>query len=352
MSKLSELVDFLKNADKSMLSQNNALEILDDIFSNIGIIQNYNLHPGFFVIRVRPDFEYKNNINIEELSYKPKFLNKEYQRASIPNDTMFYCCSCERRGLIDEKLNMPFTDIEDGLFISLFETISELRDDPVFNHSIFFNDRAYKSFRSVNNFTKKVTYSIWIVDHFLSLALLPIYKGIEINSSFMHFPHSNYDFLAELNIMEPIDLHSMINFYQYITNEFTKYPIIDNKQYLISACATKILCEKHDCNGVVYPSVRCDGNGINLAIAPDVIDKGWLKCVELGNFNLICKDNNLLLEDITTQYKYQSFDNSSLLERSIELNRSGKKEMINLNDSYKQNDAFDVIKKIAKYGKL
>ena len=324
MSKLSEQVNFLINADISTLVPIDTLILLNDIFSNIGIIQHYNLHPGFFVIRVRPDFEYKDSINIDELSYKPKSLNKKYQRASTPYDTMFYCCSCERRGIVDKKVNVPFTDIEDGLYISLFETISELRSsDVVFNHGFVSSNRTYKSFRSVNNFTKKVTYSIWVVNHFLTLALLPIYKKNEINTSFMYFPHMNYDFFTQLNI-EPIDVLSMVNFYQYLTNQFTKHPIVDDKQYLISAYASKILCMKHDYDGVVYPSVRCDDNGINFAIAPDVIDKGWLRCVELGNFQLVCKDSNLLLEDITTQFKYPSSGESSLLERSIQLNKLGK----------------------------
>jgi hypothetical protein len=264
-------------------------------------------------------------------------LNEKYQRASVPHDTMFYCCSCERRNLDTSagRLNLPFTDIEDGLYISLFETISERRDsDIIFNHGFVSNNRAYKSFRTYNNFTKKVTYSIWVIDHFLSLALLPLYKENEIDMTFNHFPYMYYSSVFTQLGMEPIDLHSMINFYQFLTNEFTKYPIIDDKQHLISACATKMLCMKHGCDGVVYPSVRCDGNGINFAIAPDVIDRGWLRCVEIGNFQLICKDSNLLLEDITTQFKYPSSGEPSLLERSIQLNKSGKKEMINFQYSF------------------
>jgi hypothetical protein len=42
-----------------------------------------------------------------------------------------------------------------------------------------------------------------------------------------------------------------------------------------------------------------------------------------------CKDSILSLENITPQFKYPSSDEPSLLERSMQLNRSGKKEMIN-----------------------
>jgi len=46
MSKLSELVYFLKNTDITSLEPNEVLVQLDNIFSNI-YMHNYHLHEGF-----------------------------------------------------------------------------------------------------------------------------------------------------------------------------------------------------------------------------------------------------------------------------------------------------------------
>jgi len=250
---------------------------------------------------------------------------------------MFYCCSCERRGLIDEIPGAPFTDIEDGLYISLFEAINELRESDVPPNNLFyFGERAYRSFKSNDTFMKKITYSIWVVNNFLTLAFLPLFKENEINPFITTHPRMIAEILYKLT-RDPMDKIPIIEFYQYLTNEFTKYPITDDKQYLISASATKLLCikyGKYGYDGVVYPSVRCGGNGINFAISPHVIDKGWLRCVELGDFQLICKDSSLLLENIRTRFKYNYPNGLSLLERSMELNKSGKKEMINCKYSF------------------
>ena len=176
MSNLHEEIDFLTSADISKLSVDEIKKSMNEIFSKIFFI-NFNLHPGYYVIRVRPDFEYSNYVNIRELSYKPKHLNHSYQRASVPYDTMFYCCSCERREREGEKTLFPYTDIKHGLMVSLFETVEELREN--INESYNIMTGRPMDLRINKDFSKKVSYSIWVVKEKLTLARVALFKDYD-----------------------------------------------------------------------------------------------------------------------------------------------------------------------------
>ena len=320
MVKLSffEEVDFITDTDISLLSEKRIESCLDNIFSSPHFIfANHDLHPGYYVIRVRPDFMFNDIIDIKELSYKPKHLNDSYQRASTPNDTMLYCSSCERR-----EANIPFTDIEYGLNISLYETVKELRDS--FSNS---------------EFSKSITYSIWVVKEPLRLARVALYKNyyspFNSPSQIMEELHAYYTYHDSYMRLYDIEQRTKIiayidKFYYFLSNIFSSIPI-DNRQYIISALASKSLCYKHGFNGISYPSVRKNGEGLNFAFPPCVVDEGLIYCVELGSFQLVYRDKKSYFENLTTHYKCEKNDISndlSLLEKSIQNNKLNKKEII------------------------
>jgi hypothetical protein len=311
-----EEIDFITNTDISLLSSEEKIEsCLDNIFSFPHFFFGaHNLYPGYYVIRVRPDFMFNDIIDIKELSYKPKHLNDSYQRASTPNDTMLYCSSCERRG------PMPFTDIEHGLITSLYETVKELQDG------------------SSSEFSRSITYSIWVVKEPLVLARVALYKNY-------HFPDFSFFITDELNAYySHHDLYLSLNnieqrseiigyidkFYYFLSNLFSSIPVY-NKQYIISALASKSLCYKHGFNGISYPSVRKNGEGLNFAFPPHVVDEGLIYCVELGSFQLFYGNEKLYLNNLTTHYKFEKngiSNDLSLLEKSIQNNKLNKKEII------------------------
>lgn len=322
--RLKRKIDDFLSLKLSSTTANDIQLYLDDIFNDPEFIFWQNtLHVGYYMIRVRADFEYKYFFNILDIAYKPPHLNTKYQRASIPYDTMLYCCSCERRELLTYN---PYTDIVYGLKVALYETIDDLRDNILYKHNpnkMFFDPM---DLRINKNFNKKVTYSIWVVTKDMNLVRLVPFK---------YHDFQIYDQRMALNFFNnrsygDYDIQAIIELYNFLGNEFLNLPNDNDKfKYLFSAHATNSICKLDNYFGVSYPSVRCDGAGINLAIKPTAIVKDYLRCIEIGTFDLICKNNQLFFENILTHFNLEPGNSpSSLLELSISNNKKGIKEMI------------------------
>ena len=60
---------------------------------------------------------------------------------------------------------------------------------------------------------------------------------------------------------------------RYISDEFSK-KITNNNEYLITATITKDIIENRGIDGIIYPSVRMNGQaGLNIAISPSATNK-------------------------------------------------------------------------------
>ncbi len=56
----------------------------------------------------------------------------------------------------------------------------------------------------------------------------------------------------------------------------------------------KLICRAH-ARWVSYPSTRCDGRGINVAIRPDIVDTS-LRCTKVGLIRVNAQSGELLIE--------------------------------------------------------
>ena len=65
-----------------------------ELLSQIGKVgfMSVTLHKGASVMRARPNNDGERFTKKADYSYKPQEFNKTYQRASTPNQTMFYGC--------------------------------------------------------------------------------------------------------------------------------------------------------------------------------------------------------------------------------------------------------------------
>jgi hypothetical protein len=88
---MSDYLDTIKALQSLNLATYPKHEIIRLIrkFGQFGIIQ-MTLHPGKSIIRARPMNPNEHFRTRAELSYKPALANKTYQRASTPDQTMFY----------------------------------------------------------------------------------------------------------------------------------------------------------------------------------------------------------------------------------------------------------------------
>lgn len=276
MRNLKNIVRTLDAIDKSKCPQKEIRETLTEGFSSFGIL-THTLHETYRLVRLRRNMNSERFTSLSELSYKPKERNQQYQKANIPNTTLFYASSCERR-----DHSGAFTDEEYGIKVALFETLYELRDNCLHGYGLLDPKNPYPPFkvRTRNKIQNiEVTYGIWEVADCISLASVCLDRSYDADWVNYHTRQHIYNSYV---MGDPMNRTGNDVFLKYLSHEFSKLgePYRENYDYMVSAIAAQILCGM-GFDGVSYPSTRCDGKGINFAIKPETVDSK-LECTEVG----------------------------------------------------------------------
>lgn len=241
---------------------------IEDVRENLRLLEKFGvmittLHPGKKIIRARLS-ESKPFDKISALSYKPQEFNSTFQRASTPYKTMFY------GSIVPEILgeNEPST----ARMTILFEVSEFVRDIDTIGEL-------------------DITFSAWEVIENIDLI------------SVIH--HRNFERPTKLSIELQKEFESLMNAHpelkipsleicDYLASEFAKSTITDHSDYTISATYSEIISENYD--GILYPSVRLAGEGINIALKPETVDTklkfiGATECRIYKNKLLVFLDN-------------------------------------------------------------
>lgn len=232
-----------------------------------GLIQ-FNFHRGKIIHRARPNIGMERFNNRVELQYKPKHLNLTYQRASIPNQTMFY------GGIIPEELQPEELDM--SRVIACAEAIPLLRDK--FSSGI-----------------QKLTFSKWEVIEDINLIAICYNSDIKDYSS-----HSQELYKACQNWISNLtsdDKNKSKEITEFIASEFAKPEISRDYDYLISAIFSNITVNK-GMGGIYYPSVRVGYQGYNVAICPCTTDK-CLRLVTVAESTIFKNGDRTIVFDKT-----------------------------------------------------
>jgi hypothetical protein len=207
-------------------------------------IMRSEYNAGKVIYRARPHSnEDEDFLNVSDLSYKPEKFNTKYQRASTPSRTMFY-------GAIIPEL--PEGDlIDDERIIGAFEVIDFLR-----------NLRKKKG-------EKVISYGVWRVNSLISTyAIIPSDPGKtkvswlrKLAENFNENLKGQHGFKDKAPIIQ-----------DFLAEEFSKQ-VEDGKDYnyLISAMFSNKVCEL-GVDGVLYPSVKMKGTGLNIALTSECVD--------------------------------------------------------------------------------
>ncbi len=229
----------LRKLDLSTYPYQEIKEIILQL-GKVGAIK-VTLHRGRTFVRVRPNDDNMTFTKKAELSYKPQHLNKTYQRASTPNETMFYG-SMLAVGDNSKDLN--------ARIVGALEGLPWLRDNKTKG-------------------VQKVTFSLWEVVEDIDLIAVVHHKDYydknsntkELVDGFKLFM-ANYPELEERTIMVS----------DFFAQEYAKIPIEKDYQYMLSAIYSEMVINS-GLHGVYYPSVRTEGRGFNVAIKPEIADK-------------------------------------------------------------------------------
>lgn len=242
---IKKVLDDLKNLDLAEYPS----EKIQDLFSKFGTIALVvvNLHKGKSVMRARPNFENERFENKSEYSYKPQKFNTTYQRASTPNQTMFYAT------LIPDKIEVG--ELNNMRIIGVAETIPLLRD---------ISKSGYQ----------KISFGRWVVME--DLNLIAVIQKDSFYSSSNYTKELADAFQLFLDTIPKEIAEKSLEISTFLADEFAKEEINTDSDYMISAMFAEHIT-KRGYDGVIYPSVRVAGQGFNIAITPDATKKLQLR---------------------------------------------------------------------------
>ncbi len=230
----------ISNLESLDLAQNPYDEVLSLLkcANNIGfIVTTYS--KGKSLIRARPN---ENDIQFrfkKDLSYKPKEKNLCYQRASTPNNTMFYACCLpemlEHGELCNERV------------IATFESMPWIRNE-------------------LCSGNKKITFGKWIVKEDINLIAIVHKKDFFMASRYIRELVTTFDDFLNNYSLDVQERAFM--FLSFLAEEFSK-EINVHTDYMISAIFSELITKIRNIDGIFYPSLRVSGQGFNVAIKPE-----------------------------------------------------------------------------------
>ncbi len=239
--KIDKIIEELRHLD---LSKYPYAEI-KGLFNKVGPIGAVivTFHKGKSVMRARPNEENERFEEKSDLSFKPQKFNKTYQRASTPNETMFYATS------VPEKLEKG--ELDNMRIIGITETIPMLRD------------------KSKSGY-QKISFGRWVVQEEINLMAIVHHESYYNESNYTRELVNAFKGFIKRYPKELID--KTLKFQDYLASEFAKEDIQADYDYMISAIFTENITSK-GLDGILYPSVRTAGKGFNIAITPKASEK-------------------------------------------------------------------------------
>lgn len=240
----------MNNRIKNILDKLSSLDLstypIDEImscFEQSGHIcySSISLTPEYEICRARQNETDESFYSKCQLTYKPSQFNNSYQRASTPNMTMFYGSFLSP--LIEDN------KLADIRFITAFETMPWLRD---------------KSSKGI----RKVTFSNWIVKK--PIKLIAVIQCDKLNKKCNYSKKMISDYFNFLDKYPDVKEDSFA-FTSFLANQFAKKIEFNDYEYLISSLFAQFAV-KNGYDGVMYPSIKVDGLGFNIAITPEVAD--------------------------------------------------------------------------------
>ena len=240
MEDVQQIIEELRGADYSQNPYESTKGLLGKLgkFSFIGL----TLHATNEFIRARPLGDDEQISTTSDLSYKPQKFNTTYQRASTPSNTMFYA------GLVQPEFT-PDGFLAMGRLIGLMESYPPMRDKTSIG-------------------IKRIAIRKWSNTRELHLAAIVFHNQFAEENPQTTFLYNA--FRGHVGDIPELEEKSLL-VTDYLASEFAKDSIASQFDYMISAIFSEICVEK-GFDGIIYPSVRTIGKGLNVAIRPEFVD--------------------------------------------------------------------------------
>lgn len=196
------------------------------------VFTKYN--PGV-LIRCRPNIsETELFEKVDDLSYRKDILNiNNFGRVNEPGQPIFYCNDRENENT------------------GITESLSLFRGNEKSEIEVF-------------------TTGAWKVSEALNLAVIVSTQSNHGKNAFLDEMKRIYEGAGEGEYFS-----DLLNFNEFLCNEFSKDLIKDKSNYLITCAYSNYIKSTYSDNvdGIVYGSVKSEGEGINIALWPETVDK-------------------------------------------------------------------------------
>lgn len=199
------------------------------------------LQRGQRIVRVRINKDFDSHYtHLTQLSYPPAAC-ASLQRASLPGNPLFYGSVFTH----SDNSNHALPRI-----VTLYETCEEIRDKTCATR-------------------QKMTFSIWECQRDLHLFALPFATDYERPCNEIKLLQDGWrTLIAHQYTAEQIEFVSYMGKLMAIRSTPGLYEITANFiNYIFTQCCSSVPYE-----GVVYPTVQLSGDGMNVAIKPDIAD--------------------------------------------------------------------------------
>ena len=227
-------------------------------------------HKGEEVLRARVNCNFEEFSKASEMSYAPPQLNRKFQRASTPNLNMFY-------GAINSDDFHPY---EFKNVIGLME-VSRLMQD-----------------KTITEGEQKITFGTWTVTQ--DFDLVSIFSQLDDLKQNSRLKEMRNEYLRFCQTMPPDIVYNSLLISNYFADQFAKSETPNDYDYLISALFTEHVTlrrvEDKLLSGVLYPSVRTEGTGFNVAFTPWCADN-CLQLVAVTECTIYKKNHKTMVDN-------------------------------------------------------
>lgn len=280
------------------------IEKIKEIFLEIGKIGSIiiPLHEGKIIYRARLTKENEFFSKSSDLSFLPADKNIKYQRASTPNNTMFY-------GSLLPEIIVP-GELDEPRAVGIFECIPFLRDSSL--------DGEHK-----------ITFGKWRVMNDIPLFTIIQHSDFKNKTEFVREINEAYDnFISKISEKK----EETIKIMEYLASEFAKKDTDNEYDYLVSSIfAERVI--KNGLAGVLYPSVRTDGVGYSVAIHPKYV-KSSMKLSAVGVCTVYKKGKKTIVDNESVAFLKGGDETFCLLPVESKFHMGRDKALLEINRKF------------------
>lgn len=241
LNNLKKRLDQLRKLGLSIISYP---EIIDIINKEIGLpILVTEVRAGNYIERIRINKGDEIFTTKQELSYRTDLENiKSFGRANLPGSSIFY------GAVISSPIQLP-------RIVALAETDELLRSQEKgkVDKDIF------------------MTVGKWKITKNMRLAEV-VFKKDRIATTPEIEKAYQFHLKAFRENMPEEEVQKLISILEFYSEEFAKAEIITDADYKISAAYAESAFKTGGVQGIIYPSVRTDYEGSNVALLPKTVD--------------------------------------------------------------------------------